>query len=75
MGADGIGSPWRGSAAETIAAVATIGVVDQLPTGHLFELYADKKHVGNGLGQTNPAPWGPDADRGAAAQKVSSARA
>ncbi len=38
----------------------------QLPTGHLFELYADKKHVGNGLGQVNPPPWGPDSERGMA---------
>lgn len=38
----------------------------QLPTGHLFELYAHKTHVGNGLGQTNPPPWGPDAERGIA---------
>lgn len=37
-----------------------------LPTGHLFELYAEKKHVGNGLGLLNPPPWGPDADRGMA---------
>lgn len=29
----------------------------QLPSGHLIELYADKKAVGNGLGLTNPAPW------------------
>jgi catechol 2,3-dioxygenase len=38
----------------------------RLPTGHLFELYAQKKHVGNGLGQVNPPPWGKDADRGMA---------
>ena len=38
----------------------------QLPTGHQFELYAEKKHVGNGLGQVNPPPWGADADRGMA---------
>lgn len=37
-----------------------------LPTGHLFELYADKKHVGNGLGQCNPAPWGANSERGMA---------
>lgn len=37
-----------------------------LPTGHLFELYAEKKQVGNGLGLTNPPPWGADADRGMA---------
>ena len=38
----------------------------RLPTGHLFELYAEKKHVGNGLGLLNPPPWGRDADRGMA---------
>ena len=27
------------------------------PSGHTFELYADKKQVGNGLGRTNPHPW------------------
>jgi len=37
-----------------------------LPTGHAFELYAIKKSVGNGLGLTNPPPWGPDAERGIA---------
>ena len=42
----------------------------QLPTGHLFELYADKKHVGNGLGQVNPAPWGPDSERGMAPTRL-----
>jgi catechol 2,3-dioxygenase len=30
----------------------------QLPTGHLFELYAVKNHVGNGLGSTEPAALG-----------------
>lgn len=38
----------------------------QLPSGHLFELYAEKTHVGNGLGQVNPHPWGPDSERGIA---------
>jgi catechol 2,3-dioxygenase len=38
----------------------------QLPTGHLFELYAEKKSVGNGLGLVNPPPWGKDAERGIA---------
>ena len=27
------------------------------PTGHYFELFAEKEHYGNGLGLTNPAPW------------------
>ncbi len=38
----------------------------EIPTGHLVELYAEKKEVGNGLGYLNPAPWGPDAERGIA---------
>lgn len=38
----------------------------ELPSGHLFELYHEKTHVGNGLGLTNPPPWGADADRGMA---------
>ena len=38
----------------------------QLPTGHQFELYAEKKHVGNGLGLFNPPPWGPAAEHGIA---------
>ncbi|PXW92294.1 catechol 2,3-dioxygenase [Sphaerotilus hippei] len=37
-----------------------------LPSGHDFELYADKTHVGNGLGLVNPPPWGADAERGIA---------
>ncbi|MEX2480795.1 MAG: catechol 2,3-dioxygenase [Gammaproteobacteria bacterium] len=28
-----------------------------LPTGHLLELYAEKRCVGNGLGYRNPHPW------------------
>lgn len=27
------------------------------PTGHLFELYAEKDYKGNGVGLTNPHPW------------------
>ncbi|MCH8179755.1 MAG: catechol 2,3-dioxygenase [Proteobacteria bacterium] len=37
-----------------------------LPTGHEFELYAEKNHVGNGLGLLNPPPWGKDAEHGMA---------
>lgn len=33
----------------------------QLPTGHLIELYAEKKDVGNGLGYVNPEAWVRDA--------------
>lgn len=38
----------------------------ELPSGHQVELYAEKKHVGNGLGQTNPMPWGEAAEHGIA---------
>lgn len=38
----------------------------QLPTGHAFELYAQKTSVGNGLGLLNPHPWGPATDHGIA---------
>jgi catechol 2,3-dioxygenase len=27
------------------------------PSGHTFELYAEKEQIGNGLPTTNPAPW------------------
>lgn len=29
----------------------------QTPSGHCFELYADKDHYGDGLGRLNPNPW------------------
>lgn len=29
----------------------------QTPSGHYFELYADKDHYGDGLGRLNPNPW------------------
>jgi catechol 2,3-dioxygenase len=29
----------------------------KVPTGHIIELYVDKKDVGNGLGYTNPEAW------------------
>ena len=38
----------------------------QLPTGHLFELYAHKSEIGNGLGYTNPYSWNEAAERGIA---------
>lgn len=37
-----------------------------IPTGHEFELFATKTLVGNSVGQFNPKPWHPDADRGIA---------
>lgn len=36
----------------------------EIPSGHLIELYADKKDVGNGQAYVNPAPWTPAADHG-----------
>jgi len=38
----------------------------RLPTGHLFELYAEKTRVGNGLPNVNPPPWSSAADHGIA---------
>jgi catechol 2,3-dioxygenase len=38
----------------------------QAPSGHLFELYADKKHVGNGLTLVNPGPWSDASEHGIA---------
>lgn len=38
----------------------------EIPTGHLIELYWDKKDVGNGLGYTNPQPWNEAAEQGIA---------
>ena len=35
----------------------------EIPTGHHVELYAEKKRVGNGMGDVNPAPW-PDGLKG-----------
>ena len=29
----------------------------KIPSGHQFELYAEKDYVGNGLGRRNPDPW------------------
>lgn len=38
----------------------------EIPSGHLIELYATKKAVGNGLQVQNPAPWTKDAEHGIA---------
>lgn len=35
-------------------------VIFQAPSGHQFELYADKTDVGNGMPYTNPEVWVPD---------------
>lgn len=36
----------------------------RIPTGHLIELYAEKKDVGNGQPYVNPNPWVPEAHKG-----------
>jgi len=42
----------------------------EVPTGHVIELYADKKDVGNGLPYSNPAPWCPQAEKGIAPTRM-----
>lgn len=37
-----------------------------LPTGHTFELYAEKTDVGNGMAYVNPEAWTPAAEHGIA---------
>lgn len=41
-----------------------------IPTGHVIELYAEKKDVGNGLPYENPAPWCPAAEHGIAPTRL-----
>lgn len=36
------------------------------PSGHLYELYAEKTHVGNGMPLVNPGPWPDAAEHGIA---------
>lgn len=38
----------------------------EAPSGHLIELYAHKKHVGNGMPLLNPGPWASEAEHGIA---------
>ena len=38
----------------------------QVPSGHVFELFAEKTHVGNGLTLINPGPWPDAAEHGIA---------
>ena len=38
----------------------------EIPSGHLIELYADKKDVGNGMPYINPEAWTPAAEKGIA---------
>lgn len=39
------------------------------PTGHFFELYADKDFLGTSMGLTNPDPWHEENEKGMAAQR------
>ncbi|MDR3505771.1 MAG: catechol 2,3-dioxygenase [Acidocella sp.] len=41
-----------------------------VPTGHVIELYAEKKDVGNGLPYSNPAPWCAQAEKGIAPTRM-----
>lgn len=36
----------------------------ELPSGHLIELYAEKRAVGNGISLVNPAPWSMQREHG-----------
>jgi len=38
----------------------------EIPSGHLIELYAEKKQPGNGLPALNPPPWSTEAEHGIA---------
>lgn len=38
----------------------------EIPSGHVIELYSQKKDVGNGMGYTNPPPWSPASEQGIA---------
>ena len=38
----------------------------QIPTGHMIELYAEKKDIGNGQTYTNPEAWTAQAEKGIA---------
>ena len=41
-----------------------------IPTGHVIELYAEKKDVGNGLPYENPAPWCAQSEKGIAPTRL-----
>lgn len=38
----------------------------ETPSGHQIELYAEKRHVGNGLPLVNPGPWPDESEHGIA---------
>ena len=42
----------------------------EIASGHMIELYADKKDVGNGQPYVNPAPWTAAADNGIAPSRM-----
>jgi len=42
----------------------------EIPSGHLIELYAEKKDVGNGMPYLNPEAWTPAAERGIAPTRL-----
>ena len=42
----------------------------ELPTGHLIELYAEKKDVGNGMADVNPGPGTPTSEKGIAPMRM-----
>lgn len=42
----------------------------QAPSGHFFELYAEKSAVGNGCGTVNPTPWSAKSQQGIAPTRL-----
>lgn len=42
----------------------------QIPSGHLIELYAEKKEIGNGQSYVNPEAWTSAAERGIAPMRM-----
>jgi catechol 2,3-dioxygenase len=42
----------------------------EIPSGHLIELYAEKKDVGNGMPYVNPEAWTPAAEKGIAPTRL-----
>jgi catechol 2,3-dioxygenase len=42
----------------------------EIPSGHLIELYARKKDVGNGMPYVNPEAWAPAAEKGIAPTRL-----
>lgn len=42
----------------------------EIPSGHLIELYAQKKDVGNGMPYVNPEAWAPAAEHGIAPTRM-----